>query len=453
MEQLLTPGARSRFLLHVVLWSVIGLVIGYLSVFFAGASAGEYDGALINSGDTAWMLMSAALVMLMTPAVGFFYGGMVSSKNVVSVLKQSVIILALVSVQWVVIGYTLSFGGDVGGIIGNLQFFGLRDVGFAPNADYAATIPHLVFVIYQAMFAIVTPALIIGAFVGRIKFSTLVVFTLLWTTLVYDPIAHSVWALGGWLRDLGALDFAGGTVVHMSAGFSALAAAMLVGRRLDDSHPTLTANNVPFVILGAILLWFGWFGFNAGSALGAGVLAASAFVVTNTAAAAAALTWIALSWAETKKPSAISGCIGAVCGLVAITPAAGFVGPVASLAIGVIAGVVTYVAVYLRSRKIRIDDTLDVWAAHGIGGLTGAILTGVFAEKAINAAGQNGALFGNPHQLWIQIVAVTVTAAYSFLATFILLKVISMFMPLRVSSIDEEAGLDTATHGETAYRM
>jgi len=454
MEQILGSNGKGQLLKYTMILSVIGVAIGYAATFFAGASAGTFDPATINSGDTAWMLAAAALVMLMTPAVGFFYGGMVSSKNVVSVIKQSLVILALVSIQWVVIGYTLAFGTDWRGIIGGLDFFGLRNVGFAPNAAYAATVPHLVFMIFQAMFAIITPALIIGAFVGRIRFSTLVVFTLLWTTLIYDPIAHSVWGVGGWIRALGALDFAGGTVVHMAAGFSALAAAMLVGRRLDSSHPFVSANNVPFVILGAVLLWFGWFGFNAGSALASSPLAASAFVVTNIAAAAAALAWVVLSWAENKKPSALAAAIGAVCGLVAITPASGFVGPIAAIAIGVIAGVVTYAAVYLRNKMVRIDDTLDVWAAHGIGGLTGAILTGFFAEKAINSAGFDGLLFGNPNQVVIQIIAVAAVAAYAFLGTYIILKVLSWLgFPLRVSSEHEQEGLDTAVHGESAYRM
>jgi Amt family ammonium transporter len=399
------------------------------------------------------MLASAALVMIMTPAVGFFYGGMVSAKNVVSVIKQSVVILSLVSVQWVIIGYSLAFAPDIGhGLLGNLSFFGLRGVGYAPDPNYAATIPALVYMIFQAMFAIVTPALIIGAFVGRIRFLTLCVFTLLWSTIVYDPVAHWVWSPNGWLHAMGALDFAGGTVVHMTAGFSAIAAAMLVGKRLKEEHPAISANNVPFVILGAVLLWFGWFGFNAGSALAAGPLAASAFVVTNTAAAAAALTWVVLSWAENKKPSAMAAATGAVCGLVAITPASGFVGPMASIAIGVLGGVITYLAVYLRSKRIGIDDTLDVWAAHGIGGLSGAVLTGVFAEKAINSAGNNGALFGNPHQLVVQIVAVVATGIYSFIATWIILKVVSFVFSLRVSVSDEEMGLDIASHGEAAYR-
>lgn len=451
MANLLKP----NLLLHSLVLLVLGVLIGLLSISFAGASAGKFDPSTINTGDTAWMLVSSALVMIMTPGVGFFYAGMVRSKNVVSVLKQSMMILSLVSLQWVIVGYSLVFGKDINGLIGDLSFFGLRGVGFAPNADYAATIPHLVYMVFQGMFAIITPALIIGSFVERIRFKALVIFTLLWATLVYDPIAHWVWGVGGFLRTQGALDFAGGTVVHISAGFSALAAAWLIGKREDHktSHPATSANNVPFVILGAALLWFGWFGFNAGSALSAGPLAASAFVVTNIAAAAAALTWMTLSWSQNKKPSAMGTVTGAVCGLVAITPASGFVGPVASIAIGIIAGVVTYLALYFRSAKVAIDDTLDVWAAHGIGGLTGAVLTGVFAEKAINEFGNNGLFFGNPAQLGIQITAVLVTATYSFVATYILLKIISYFSDLRVSKAEEKQGLDIAVHGEAGYRL
>ncbi len=453
MEQLLNEAKRTAFHWHVLFWLAVGAVVGYMAVFFGGASAGNYDASAINSGDTAWMLASSALVMIMTPAVGFFYGGMVSSKNVVSVIKQSIMILALISVQWVIVGYSLAFGAG-NGWWGDLSHFGLRGVGYAPDANYAATIPALVFMIFQAMFAIITPALIIGAFVERIKFKTLVWFTLLWATLVYDPVAHWVWSPNGWLHALGALDFAGGTVVHMTAGFSALAAALLVGRRMETRHPGSSANNVPFVILGAALLWFGWFGFNAGSALAAGALAASAFVVTNTAAAAAALTWVALSWAENKKPSAMAAAIGSVCGLVAITPASGYVGPVAAIAIGILGGAVTYLAVYIRGRAIRIDDTLDVWAGHGIGGLTGALLTGIFAEKAINAGGNNGLLFGNPHQLWVQLIAVVAVGIYSFVATWVILKVLAAIkLPLRVTAEEEEMGLDLAVHGEAGYRV
>lgn len=442
-----------NLLKHALGILLLGVVIGLSSKFFAGASSGNFDSSAINSGDTAWVLISSALVMLMTPAVGFFYGGMVTSKNVVSVLKQTIVILSLVSIQWVLIGYSLVFGTDIGGFIGGLNYIGLSGVGFAPNPEYASTIPQLAFMIFQAMFAIITPALIIGAFVERVSFKTLVIFTLLWTTLVYDPVAHWIWGTGGWLKSLGALDFAGGTVVHITAGFSAISAAILIGKRINGKHPSTHANNVPFVLLGAGLLWFGWFGFNAGSALSANPLAVSAFVVTNIAASASALTWMALSWLHNKKPSAMATATGAVCGLVAITPAAGFVGPVSSIAIGIIAGVVTYVALYLRSTKVKIDDTLDVWAAHGVGGFTGALLTGIFAEKAINAAGNNGLLFGNPNQLWIQLAAVLVTSVYSFAMTYALLKILSLKLKLRVSPSEEKKGLDIAIHGESGYRL
>lgn len=450
------PGLNAShrpFLWQVLVLAIIGLGIGYASTFFAGASSGAVDAKAINTGDTAWVLISAALVMVMTPAVGFFYGGMVTSKNVVSVIKQSLLILGIVSIQWVLVGYSLVFGKDQGGIIGGLNFFGLEGVGYAPNADYAGTIPQLAFMVFQAMFAIITPALIIGSFVERIRFRTLVLFVILWSTLVYDPIAHWVWGVGGWLRNLGALDFAGGTVVHISAGFAGLAAAIVIGKRRNFKlGEAIASNNVPFVLLGAALLWFGWFGFNAGSALSASALAVNAFVVTNTAAAACALTWMALSWAEHKKPSAMATATGAVCGLVAITPASGFVGPVASIAIGVIAGVVTYLMLFIRSKFTRIDDTLDVWAAHGMGGLTGAVLTGVFAEKVINGAGNNGLLFGNPGQLLTQVLAVLVTAGYAFVVTFILLKILSP-LGLRVSEKEEAEGLDLAVHGEEGYRL
>ncbi len=443
-----------RLIKYAVLLLLIGGGFGFISTFFAGASAGGFDPASISSGDTAWVLTAAALVLIMTPGVGFFYGGMVRSKNIVSVLKQSIIITALISLQWILFGYSMSFGKDIKGFIGDLSFLGLKGVGFAPNPDYAGTIPHLVYMIFQAKFAIITPALIIGAFAERMRFRTMLAFILLWSTLVYDPIAHWVWGIGGWLRNLGALDFAGGTVVHVSAGLSALAAAMVIGRRLGVKNgQPLVAGNVPLVILGGTLLWFGWFGFNAGSALSAGPLAASAFVVTNTAAATAALVWMILSYAETGKPSAMATITGAIAGLVAITPASGFVGPVASVAIGIIAGVLTYFALYIRNKHTSIDDTLDVFACHGVGGITGAILTGVFAEKAINAAGNNGWLFGNTAQLGTQLIAVAASAVYAFAATYIILKVLSLFMDLRVSQKEEEQGLDLAIHGEAGYRL
>lgn len=440
------------FNISTILLIFLGLLAGYSTTKLGGVSAGQFDINSINTGDTAWMLIAAALVMLMTPAVGFFYGGMVRSKNVVSVIKHSLVILSLVSLQWVILGYSLVFGDDIAGLIGGLNFLGLKGVGFAPNPNYAQTIPQLAFMIYQAMFAIITPALIIGAFVGRIRFRALVVFVLAWTTLIYDPVAHWVWGTGGWLRTLGVLDFAGGTVVHITAGFSALAAAIIVGKRKDATHQVV-ANNVPTVLLGASLLWFGWFGFNAGSALAASALAVNAFVVTNIAAATTALVWMAMSWAQNKKPSALATATGAVCGLVAITPASGFVGPMSAIAIGIFAGIVTYLALSFRIAYTKIDDTLDVWAAHGMGGLTGAILTGVFAEKAINSAGSNGLLFGNSHQILIQLLTVLFVAAYSFFGTVIILKVVKVITDLRVSLSEEIKGLDLAVHGEAGYRL
>lgn len=445
-------GSRSVIWYALALLIIAGLV-GYAASFTKAVPADATALEAINAGDTAWVLVSCALVMLMTPGVGFFYGGMVKSRNVVSVIKQSLLILALVSLQWVVLGYTLVFGTDVGGagVIGGFDFFGLVNVGFAPIGTQ--TIPGLAFMAFQMMFAIITPALIIGSFAERVRFRTLVLFVLLWTTLVYDPVAHWVWG-GGWLGlgKLGALDFAGGTVVHITAGFSGLAAALIIGRRKGHKKgETLEAGNVPFTLLGVALLWFGWFGFNAGSAIAANGLAASAFVTTNTAAAAGGLVWMLLSWADSKKPSAMAMGTGAVCGLVAITPAAGFVGPVAAIAIGGIAGVITYVVLLFRTRMTSIDDTLDVWAAHGMGGVVGAILTGVFAEEAIG--GYPGLIDGNFAQVGIQVVAVLVAAAFAFVMTIIILKVLSFFTELRVSEKEEEVGLDLATHGEAGYRF
>src|SRR5436305_5448070 len=442
------------FSVYVVLLLVIGVAIGYASTYFAGASVGLFDAKVINSGDTAWVLTASALVLLMTPAVGWFYAGMVTSKNVISLIKQTLLILAVVSIQWVLIGYSLAFGKDVNGlgIIGGLNFFALNGVGYAPSA-YAPTIPQTAFMIFQAMGAIIAPALIIGSIVERMRFRTLVIFVLLWTTLVYDPIAHWVVGDGGWLHNMGALDFAGGTFVHAAAGFSGLAAAIVVGKRGGFKvGQAIVSHNIPLVLLGAGVLWFGWLGFNGGSALAASPLAVNAFVVTNTAGAAGALVWMVLSWAENGKPSALATAIGAVCGLIAITPASGYVGPVAAIAIGLIAGVVTYMALHIRSKHFHIDDTLDVWAAHGIGGVTGLILAGVFAEKVINVGGNNGLLFGNASQLGIQILTASVTLGYAFIATYILLKFLAP-LGLRVSRRQEEEGLDLAIHGEEGYQL
>ena len=404
----------------------------------------------VDSGDTAWVLASAALVMIMTPAVGFFYGGMTGRKNAISVLMQSLVILALISVQWVLWGYSLAFGPDHAGIIGGLDWLGLSGVGLSPYPAYSATIPHQAFMIFQAMFAVVTPALIIGCFVGRMKFSAFIVFTLLWATLVYDPLAHWVWGAGGWLRSLGALDFAGGVVVHISAGVSALAAALVIGERSASKPGELMPHNVPLVLLGATLLWFGWFGFNAGSALGAGSLATSAFVVTNTSAASAALTWIFLGWIRTGKVDSLGGATGAVAGLAAITPASGFVSPLAAIVIGIGAGILPYYAIQFRIKR-RLDDTLDVWACHGVGSTWGVLATGLFASTAINAAGGNGLFFGNPAQLGVQAIAVVITWAFAFTATFIILKAMKAVMGLRATLREELIGLDITQYGGEAY--
>jgi Amt family ammonium transporter len=402
----------------------------------------------MNAGDTTWVIVASALVMLMTPALGLFYGGMVRRKNLLSTIMFSFAILALISIQWILFGYSLSFSASQGGFIGGLNWLGLNGVGMGVNPDYAATIPHSAFMLFQMMFAIITPALISGAFVERIKFSSFLVFSLLWATLVYDPVAHWVWGVGGWLRNLGALDFAGGTVVHITAGFSALAFALVIRKR-KGFNGTMEPNNIPFTILGAALLWFGWFGFNGGSALAANGLAVNAILVTNTAAAAAGLTWMMLNWLQ-RRPSAIGMATGVVVGLVAITPASGFVSATSAIFIGAIAAAVSYFAIMLRN-KWHLDESLDVWACHGMGGLTGALLTGVFASKAINPAGANGLLFGNWHLLGVQALAAIVIILFAFTVTVILAKLIDATMGLSVSFAEEEVGLDISQHGEEAY--
>ncbi|MEX2224575.1 MAG: ammonium transporter [Candidatus Rokuibacteriota bacterium] len=407
----------------------------------------------IDSGDTAWVLVSSALVLLMTaPGLALFYGGMVRQKNALGTLMQSFIILALISVQWVLWGYSLAFGPDKGGIIGGLEWVGLNGVGAEPNPDYAATIPHTAFMLFQMMFAVITPALITGAFAERKKFSTFLVFILLWATLVYDPLAHWVWGVGGWLKNLGALDFAGGTVVHISSGISALAAAIVIGKRKGYGHQPMPPHNLPFTVMGASLLWFGWFGFNAGSALAANGLAAHAFMTTNTATAAAALGWMFTEWMSRGKPTVLGAASGAVAGLVAITPAAGFVTPMASIVIGAVAGFICYTACNLKSR-MGYDDSLDVVGVHGVGGTWGALATGIFATKLVNEAGGDGLLYGNPKQLWVQFLAVVVTLILGFVMTAVILKVLDAVMGLRVSDEEEMAGLDLSQHSETAYAL
>jgi ammonium transporter, Amt family len=407
----------------------------------------------INAGDTAWVLVSAALVMLMTPGLALFYGGLVRRKNVLSTIMHSFFILGLVSVTWVLWGYTLAFGPDTGlGIIGGLDWLALEGVTGEPSDTYATTIPHLAFMTFQGMFAIITPALITGAFAERKRFKAFVIFAVAWSTLVYAPIAHWVWSPDGWLFGLGVLDFAGGTVVHLSSGIAALVAALFIGRRAGLTATPPEPHDVPMTVLGAGLLWFGWFGFNAGSALGANGLAANAFVTTNTAAGMAAITWVTVSWLHKGSPSVLGAALGAVAGLVAITPAAGFVTPAAAILIGLGVGVVCYGAAHFRLRT-RVDDALDVFAVHGVGGAFGAVATGVFATTAVNAAGFDGLLAGNPGQLVTQIAGVAVVGVYSAVVTGLILFLINLVVPIRVADTDEEAGLDLAQHGEIAYQV
>lgn len=404
----------------------------------------------MNAGDTVFVLVSAALVMLMTPGLALFYGGMVRNKNVLGTIMQSFIILGIISIEWVLWGYSTAFGPDHGGIIGGLEWFGLAGVGMEPSPDYGSTIPHLAFMIFQCMFAIITPALITGAFAERVKFGAFLLFTILWATLVYNPLCHWVWGSGGWMGKLGALDFAGGTVVHISSGISALAAALVIGKRRGYGYTAYIPHNLPMTITGAALLWFGWFGFNAGSALASNGLAANAFVVTHVSSAAAALSWILMERIHRGKPTTLGAASGAVAGLVAITPASGFVGPVPSIIIGAVAGIVCYGGVLLKSR-LGYDDSLDVVGIHGLGGTWGALATGLFASTAINPGGANGLFFGNPGQLWIQFVSVIATMVFAFIMTWIILKVIHAIMGLRISDEDEEKGLDISLHNETGY--
>ncbi|HEY7586091.1 MAG TPA: ammonium transporter [Candidatus Deferrimicrobiaceae bacterium] len=406
----------------------------------------------MNTGDTAWLLVSAALVMLMTPGLALFYGGMVRRKNILGTIMQSFIIIGLISVEWILVGYSFAFGPDRGGVIGDLSWFALNGVGLAPFKDYAATVPHQAFMIYQMMFAVITPALITGAFAERFKFSTFLAFTLLWALLVYNPVCHWVWGIGGWIRNLGALDFAGGTVVHITSGVSALAAALVVGKRKGFGVDNMAPHNLPMTVLGAAILWFGWFGFNAGSALAAGDLSTSAFVATHSAAAMATLSWVFAEWIHRGKPTVLGAASGCVAGLVAITPAAGFVQPTAALVIGLLAGAICYGAVMMKS-KLGYDDSLDVVGVHCVGGTLGALATGVFATTAVNAAGANGLLYGNPKLLAIQALAVCVALVYSFVVSFILLKVLDKTMGLRVEKEDEVMGLDLSMHGEAGYNL
>ena len=404
---------------------------------------------MIDSGDTAWVLTCSALVLLMTPGLALFYGGLARSKNAAATIMHSFMTIGIAGVVWVLWGYTIAFGPDIGGFIGDLSWFGLDGVSADEPGPYSDTVPHQAFMIFQAMFAIITPALVTGAFAERIKFSALVVFIVLWVTIVYSPVAHWVWASGGWLGNLGALDFAGGTVVHINSGVAALAAAIIFGRRLGFGREPMEPHNVPLIVLGAALLWFGWFGFNAGSALAADGTATNAFVVTNTATAAAALSWVAMSWIFGKKPSVIGAASGAVAGLVAITPAAGFVGPMAAILIGLGAGVFCYAAIELLL-KFKVDDALSVWGVHGIGGTWGALATGLFVGWGYGGLGDG---VSRIEQIGNQLIGIGVTWAWAFVVTALILLAIKYTIGLRVSEQAEEVGLDISEHGEPAYRL
>ncbi len=403
----------------------------------------------MNTGDTAFMIVATAMVMLMTPGLALFYGGMVRSKNVLSTLLQSFICLGVVSIIWVLYGYSLSFGPDVNGIIGNLDFAMLKGVGAAPQEG--STIPHLVFCAFQLMFAIITPALITGAFAERIKFSAFLIFTVLWSTLVYFPVCHWVWG-GGWISHHGGLDFAGGTVIHINSGAAALVAALLVGKRKGWGKEAMHPHNLGMTLLGAGILWFGWFGFNAGSALAADGIAANAFLTTQIAAACAALSWVFAEWIVMKKPTTLGAASGAVAGLVAITPACGFVTPVAAIIIGLLGGVLCYAAVLMKNR-IGYDDALDVVGVHGVGGFWGALATGLFATTAVNSGGANGLFYGNPGLLMTQFLDAGITIIYSVVVSFIILKGIDVVIGLRVDVEDEVQGLDLTQHSEIGYTL
>ena len=405
---------------------------------------------MINSVDTVWMIIASALVMIMTPTLAFFYGGLVRKKNILSVLMQTFAILSLVSLQWILFGYSLAFGPDFGGIIGKLNFAFLNGVDMNPLSGQ--TIPHQLFMIFQMMFAVITPALIIGAFAERVKFSGFIVFILLWTTLIYDPLAHWVWSSDGWLFKLGALDFAGGTVIHISAGISALVMALLLGKRAGVNGGK-SPHNLPFAVLGAGFLWFGWFGFNAGSALSVGNVTISAFLNTNTAAAAAAITWMILDWFENKVPTVLGVITGLVAGLVAITPAAGYVTPMASIFIGACGSIMGFIFVSKIKPKFGYDDSLDVFGVHGIAGITGALLTGLFATKTINGAAADGLFYGNPGQLLVQTITVVVAIVFAAVGTFVIFKIVDAVIGLRVCKNDEYIGLDLTQHHEAGYTL
>jgi Amt family ammonium transporter len=428
-------------------------IISLLSAVFVLSlplNASAQTAGKVEAGDTAFVLLSAAFVMLMTPGLAMFYGGMVRRKNVLATIMQSFVAIAVVSIQWVLFGYSLSFGPDVHGIIGGLDWVGLSGVGAEPNADYAPTVPHIAFMIYQAMFAVITPALISGAFAERMKFSAFLVFTVVWSTVVYDPVAHWVWGTGGWLKNLGVLDFAGGIVVHITSGISALAAALIIGKRKGYLRETMMPHDLPMTVIGAGLLWFGWFGFNAGSALSSGALSAMTFAVTHISAVSATMTWVIIEWLHRGKPTMFGAATGSIAGLATITPASGFVGPMPALLIGAAAGSLCYVALNMKG-KLGYDDSLDAFGVHGVGGILGTLATGVFAQKLINPSGADGLFFGSYKMLVSQGIGILAVTLYSFVVTAVILKLIDWTMGLRVSLEDEVDGLDLSQHGESGY--
>jgi len=409
------------------------------------------DAPKIDTGDTAFTFISAALVMLMLPGLFMLYAGMVRRKNVLNIIMQSFIVLAMVSVQWVLFGYSISFGHDTGGIIGSLQWLGLHGVGLVPDGTYSSTVPHQLFVLFQLMFAIITVALISGSVAERMRFPAFLVFALVWTTFIYDPLAHWVWGTGGWLKQLGVLDFSGGTVVEICSGVSGLVMCLVLGKRKGYGVTPMPPHNLPFTILGAGILWFGWFGFNAGSALSANGIAVNAFMATNTAGAAATMAWVFTEWLHRKKPTVLGAASGSLAGLVAITPACGYVDPMGALIIGIVAGVFCYWGVSILKQKFGYDDSLDVFGIHGIGGTWGTIATGLFATTSVNPTAANGLFYGNPNQLGIQLVGMVATYAFVGIGTFAALKLVGAFMKLRATDEEEEMGLDITQHGEQAY--
>lgn len=430
---------------------VLTLLLAPVVLAAEGDAAAALEPPKIDTGDTTFVLISAALVMLMTPALALFYGGMVRTKNVLSIIMQSFICLGVISIQWVLWGYSLAFGPDINHLLGSLDWVGLSSVGIDPNPDYAATIPQLAFMIFQGVFAIITPAIISGSVAGRVKFPAFVVFVLLWATLVYDPVAHWVWGVGGWLREYGVLDFAGGTVVHIISGVSGLVFALMIGKRKGYGSEVMAPHHLPMTVLGAALLWFGWFGFNAGSALGANGLATVAFVTTHVAASAATVSWVVAEWLYHGKPTLLGAASGCIAGLVAITPAAGFVTVPSAIIMGLLGGVICFFAVAIAKHKFGYDDSLDAFGVHGVGGTFGAIATGFFASTAVNPAGADGLFYGNAAQVFKQLAGVGTSWIFAAVMTFLIVKAIGLFMQVKADDEQQVQGMDITEHGERGY--